>query len=126
MQRALATDQGITLTLGDLDRGTADTACYQAIVLATGYQRVTHQRLLASMSDHLGDFSVDRDYRVQAGADFLPAIFLQGCCEPSHGLSDTLLSITSVRTAEISRALAAALSRQSHDSLRAAAALAAH
>ncbi|WP_241050016.1 lysine N(6)-hydroxylase/L-ornithine N(5)-oxygenase family protein [Achromobacter xylosoxidans] len=121
-----ATEQGITLTLDDLDRGTTDTACYQAIVLATGYQRVTHQRLLASMSDYLGDFSVDRDYRVQAGADFLPAIYLQGCCEPSHGLSDTLLSITSVRTAEISHALAAALSRPSHDSLRGAAALAAH
>ncbi len=126
VQRVLATGQGITLTLGDLDRGTTDTACYQAIVLATGYQRITHHRLLASMGDYLGDFSVDRNYRIQTGSDFLPAIYLQGCCEPSHGLSDTLLSITSVRTAEISQALSAALSRQSHDTARGATALAAH
>lgn len=126
VKRVLATDQGICLTLEDLDRGVADTACYQAIVLATGYQRVTHQRLLAPMAAYLGDFDVDRNYRIRTGPEFLPAIYLQGCCEPTHGLSDTLLSITSVRTAEISRALDAALARQGHDAARSAPALATH
>lgn len=51
---------------------------------------------------------MSRDYQVHTTADFRPAIFLQGACEGSHGLSDTLLSVTSVRTGEIGDALLAA------------------
>jgi lysine N6-hydroxylase/L-ornithine N5-oxygenase len=42
-------------------------------------------------------------------ANFRPAIFLQGACESSHGLSDTLLSVTAVRTDEIGAALLSAV-----------------
>ena len=50
--------------------------------------------MLAALGPHLGDFVVDRNYRLQAGAGFRPAIFLQGACEDTHGLSDTLLSVS--------------------------------
>jgi lysine N6-hydroxylase/L-ornithine N5-oxygenase len=49
--------------------------------------------------------SVDRNYRLSAAAQFKPAIFLQGACESSHGLSDTLLSVTAIRASEITQAL---------------------
>lgn len=47
---------------------------------------------------------MDRDYGVIGPRDFRPMVFLQGACETTHGLSDTLLSITAVRSDEIGRA----------------------
>ncbi|KAK1634138.1 L-ornithine 5-monooxygenase [Colletotrichum phormii] len=47
---------------------------------------------------------VGRDYRVRyAPGAVAPeaGVFLQGCCEATHGLSDTLLSILAVRSAEV-------------------------
>ena len=64
--------------------------------------------MLAPLARWLGDVETDRDYRVRTSADFQPAIFLQGASEASHGLSDTLLSVTAVRTGEIGKALLAA------------------
>jgi L-ornithine N5-oxygenase len=32
-------------------------------------------------------------------------VFLQGCCEETHGLSDTLLSVLAVRSQEVVDAL---------------------
>ncbi|KAL0943051.1 l-ornithine n5-oxygenase [Colletotrichum truncatum] len=47
---------------------------------------------------------VGRDYRVRyAPGSVAPGsgVYLQGCCEATHGLSDTLLSILAVRSAEV-------------------------
>ncbi|KZL63073.1 l-ornithine 5-monooxygenase [Colletotrichum incanum] len=47
---------------------------------------------------------VGRDYRVRYAAGTVApeaGVYLQGCCEATHGLSDTLLSILAVRSAEI-------------------------
>lgn len=103
---ASAHQDGIELTLRDLDRGEDFTRRYDAVVLATGYERETHKPLLAPLAKHLGDFSVDRSYRLQVPSDFKPGIFLQGACEGSHGLSDTLLSVTPIRVQEIIQSLA--------------------
>jgi L-ornithine N5-oxygenase len=96
------------LTLLDMTHNRESTERYDAVVLATGYRRDVHRKLLEPLSAHLGTFDVDRDYRIRARPGFKPAIFLQGACETTHGLSDTLLSITAVRTAEIGAALLAA------------------
>ncbi|WCM94343.1 lysine N(6)-hydroxylase/L-ornithine N(5)-oxygenase family protein [Acidovorax sp. NCPPB 2350] len=104
-----ADDSGVYLTLFDCDGGEEQTVRYDAVVLATGYEREAHRGVLGSLAAHLGDFTVDRSYRLQTAPDFRPAIFLQGACEDSHGLSDTLLSVTAVRTGEIGHALLAAL-----------------
>lgn len=98
--------RGIRLTLHDQNRNTASTPQYDVIILATGYRRDDYQRLLSPLASYLGDFKVDRNYQLAAPADFLPRIFLQGACESSHGLSDTLLSVTAVRAREIAHALA--------------------
>ncbi len=102
----------VEIVLRDLNVGQEHVATYDAVILATGYRRDYHRSLLDPLSPYMGDFSVDRHYRLQSTPNFKPAIFLQGACESSHGLSDTLLSVTAVRTDEIGQALLAAV-RQS-------------
>lgn len=92
---------GIELDLRDLDTGAPRSERYDAVVLATGYAHEHHKTLLAPLSPHLGELAVDRNYRVVSDASLQAGIFLQGACETSHGLSDTLLSVTSIRANEI-------------------------
>jgi L-ornithine N5-oxygenase len=78
---------------------------FDGVVLATGYRRDGHQRLLEGVSQYLAVGEVERRYRLPTEAGFAPNIYLQGCCEASHGLSDTLLSVLSVRSQEVVDAL---------------------
>ncbi|MGS1107003.1 lysine N(6)-hydroxylase/L-ornithine N(5)-oxygenase family protein [Achromobacter anxifer] len=105
---ACADESGIHLTLNDAAGAPNETVRYDAVVLATGYERQQHKTMLAALSPYLGDFDIDRQYRLRTSPDFHPAIFMQGASEPTHGLSDTLLSVTAVRTGEIGAALSAA------------------
>ncbi|KAL2890678.1 l-ornithine n5-oxygenase [Ceratocystis lukuohia] len=104
----------------------AETLDLDLIIAATGYQRRSHVDILKDMWNLLPEKSglsntpydgwsvdqagsrrclaVDREYRVK----FLPGtveggsgIYLQGCCEGTHGISDTLLSVLSIRSGEI-------------------------
>ena len=109
MRQAHAASDGIHLTLHDQNGGRASSVRYDAVVLATGYERERHKTVLASLAGHLGDFTTDRDYRLRSSADFHPAIFVQGASEPTHGISDSLLSLTAVRTGEIGNSLLAAM-----------------
>jgi len=47
-----------------------------------------------------------------ASPDLQASVYLQGFCENSHGLSDTLLSVLPSRAAEIGQALYHDLARQ--------------
>lgn len=100
----------IELTLRDNLTGLARTERFDALVLATGYRRDTHISLLDGLASHLGDAlmqgDVERDYRLATPEHFKPRIYLQGCCEDSHGLSDTLLSVLALRSDEIVASLA--------------------
>lgn len=103
----------IRLELQDLDAGAQASHAnqsneYDLVILGTGYERRQHRDLLASLAPWVGEIAVDRNYRVSTPAEFRPGIFLQGACESSHGLSDTLLSVTAVRTGEITAALSPA------------------
>lgn len=100
------------------------------VIAATGYQRKAHVdmlkdawKMLPSLQDGVASLKprsdqwsvqtddgerrvmeVSRDYKVKfADGTVAPesGIWLQGCCEGTHGLSDTLLSILSVRSGEI-------------------------
>lgn len=104
IDQAVATEEGIELTVRQAD-GEAVTRKYDAVILATGYERRQHIKLLAPLAEYLGDCVVDRNYRVQTDARCKAAIYLQGANEASHGLSDTLLSILPVRSEEIANAL---------------------
>lgn len=93
------------LTLKNLDSGEHFQQQYDAIILATGYQRQMHHSILAPLDEWVKPTQTDRLYRLPTAQNFLPQIFLQGCSEQTHGLSDTLLSVMSVRAAEIRDAL---------------------
>lgn len=105
----------IELTLRDRLSGQARAEQFDALVLATGYRRDTHVELLEGLAPHLGDAltqgNVERDYRLATPVTFKPRIYLQGCCEDSHGLSDTLLSVLALRSDEIAASLAHYTSR---------------
>jgi L-ornithine N5-oxygenase len=100
----------IELTMRDGLNGHARAERFDALVLATGYRRDTHLALLDGLAPHLGDAlnegDVARDYRLATPDHFKPRIYLQGCCEDSHGLSDTLLSVLALRSDEIAASLA--------------------
>lgn len=100
-----AGEGGIELSLRDLATGAADRCRYDAVILATGYERTSHQRLLAPLAEYLGDFQVDRDYRIRSSDRLKAAVFIQGFCQSSHGLSDTLLSVLPIRAQEVATAL---------------------
>jgi len=94
--------EGIRLTLSGPE-GVEDRL-YDAVVLATGYRRDGYKRLLGGLAEHLGE-GVERDYRLCCQPQMTAGIYLQGCCEASHGLSDTLLSVLAIRSQEVVDAL---------------------
>ena len=117
VKAAHAGTHGVELTVATTAPSTATTADtetrrYDAVVLATGYERESHRRLLEPLSRYLGDLSVDRNYRVQTASELAVPVYLQGFCQSSHGLSDTLLSVLPVRAEEIAGDI--------HDALNAA------
>ncbi len=94
--------QGIRLAmLGPEGR---EDRLFDAVVLATGYRRDGYKRLLEGLQEHLGE-GVERDYRLSCQPQMSAGIYLQGCCEASHGLSDTLLSVLAIRSQEVVNAL---------------------
>lgn len=79
-----------------------------ALMVATGYQRDAHEQLLEQVRGlrpaGQATWSPARDYRVTLDASKVSeqaGIWLQGCNEQTHGLSDSLLSILAVRGGEI-------------------------
>ncbi|OLN96877.1 L-ornithine N(5)-monooxygenase 1 [Colletotrichum chlorophyti] len=79
------------------------------IVAATGYRRTAHLDMLAGLEPLLEKENgasglkpdVTRDYRVKFLAGKVmqgSGVWLQGCCEETHGISDTLLSVVASRS----------------------------
>lgn len=76
---------------------------YWTDVVAVG--RRIHEELLRPMEPWLTGGEVGRDYRLPTIPGCTAGLYLQGCCEATHGLSDTLLSILPIRAQEIAMAL---------------------
>lgn len=79
-----------------------------ALMVATGYLRDAHEQLLEQVRGlrpaGQAVWTPGRDYRVQLDDSKVSrhaGIWLQGCNEKTHGLSDSLLSILAVRGGEI-------------------------
>ena len=100
-QKVTLSNDKIQLQLTKLDGPSQIEEHYDAVILATGYQRNHHKTLLQPLAPYLSDFEVDRQYRLSSTPDFKPTIFIQGACEATHGISDTLLSIIATRSHEI-------------------------
>lgn len=112
-----ADDDGIYLGLQDTHSLQGLTRRYDAVILATGYEREQHRPLLAALAPYSPGLEVDRHYRLKTTPDFLPHVYIQGHNEKTHGLADTLLSVMAIRTGEIAQALTQALQQtgQTHD-----------
>jgi L-ornithine N5-monooxygenase len=108
IEQASAAAHGVTLRLRD--QGSSYERLYDAVVLATGYDRRAHHELLDPLKGLLGDIKTNRNYRVEADASLTAPIYLQGFSEATHGLSETLLSVLPIRSEKIVSALYAALS----------------
>ncbi|MFZ3280407.1 MULTISPECIES: lysine N(6)-hydroxylase/L-ornithine N(5)-oxygenase family protein [unclassified Pseudomonas] len=102
---AEATAEGIDLTLRDTATGETRTHRYDAIILATGYERVSHHQILEPLHEYVGNMAVSRDYRVKTDPRMTAGVYLQGFSQSSHGLSDTLLSVLPARAHEIAVSL---------------------
>ena len=80
------------------------------VVVGTGYTRNAHEGILQE-AKHLVKSTVndvEKNYRLEMADDRVSqgcGIWLQGCCEASHGLSDSLLSILAVRGAELVKSI---------------------
>ena len=56
---------------------------------------------LSDLAPWMQSAEPDRQYRLRMRKGFHPAVYMQGYSEPTHGLSDTLLSVLAVRAQEI-------------------------
>ncbi|MDN3609931.1 lysine N(6)-hydroxylase/L-ornithine N(5)-oxygenase family protein [Vibrio ostreicida] len=74
---------------------------YDAVVLATGYRYDQFNQMLDKLEPLMLSQQVERHYRLPMKSSCKVNVFLQGCCESSHGLSDTLLSVLAIRSKEI-------------------------
>lgn len=88
---------------------------YDAIILATGYQYQRHFELLENLKPWMSNQPVERKYRLPMQDNCDINIYLQGCNEHSHGLSDTLLSVISIRANEIVSDLISKKESKSHE-----------
>ncbi|MGJ5081049.1 lysine N(6)-hydroxylase/L-ornithine N(5)-oxygenase family protein [Bradyrhizobium sp. HKCCYLS3013] len=117
---AYASPEGMVLEIVNKDEEVRRRAAYDAVVLATGYERSPIPACLGPISRYIESASLDRDYRLQTSPAFRPQVYVQGCAETSHGLSDTLLSVLPMRAQEITQSLVSATAREqdaapSHD-----------
>lgn len=100
----------VRLQFRDLSRDRPVSMEADAAILATGVARPRKHPLLRDLApflvaDGADGYRVSRNYEVETEPDFLPRIYLQGYCESTHGISDTLLSALPARAMEIVESL---------------------
>jgi L-ornithine N5-oxygenase len=102
------------IEIGTVDKFTGEhrRSSYDAVILATGYDRETPHAFLEPIQRYVRDGTLDRNYRLATSPAFRPQIHLQGYSEASHGLSDTLLSVVATRAQEIAESLLSTISRR--------------
>lgn len=121
--------EGLRLLIHDLEKSTDHSLDVDAVIVATGYTRTAHESMLRPVEslrakdhspkdskakekekeeDSAGGWKVHRNYRLNLDPEKVrgnAGIWLQGCNEETHGLSDTLLSILATRGGEMVRSI---------------------
>lgn len=99
-----------SIAFGESSSSTKETLDVDAVFAATGYVRNAHEDLLGPAeflkpaAEDMNSWHVARDYRVQFEPGTVSddaGVWLQGCNEMTHGLSDVLLSILATRAGEM-------------------------
>ena len=96
-------------------RSCSETLDVDLVIVASGYKRDVHEDMLRNVRHLMPQggaedekWSVSRNYDVnfkEGAVSDEAGLYLQGCNENTHGLSDTLLSILAVRGGEMVRSL---------------------
>jgi L-ornithine N5-oxygenase len=107
---AVAGPGGIDIEIVEKAIGRHRRSTYDAVVLATGYDRSVPHSFLDPIRRYIEGSTLDRNYRLVTSPGFRPQVHLQGYSEMSHGLSDTLISILPIRAQEIAESLVLAMS----------------
>jgi len=111
----------LRLTLAPARGDGSRTLDVDYLVCATGYEPVPPDHLLVPelrdllVRDTSGALVLDRDYRIRTHDNLRALLYVQGCCEASHGLSATLLSNLAPRAGEIRDSVAAHLTALAMD-----------
>lgn len=104
-------EEHVEIEMNSLAVSRRETMQVDAVVLATGYDYPNPPEVLRPLDSFFtrkrGEHAVDvgRDYRVRTDARLTAGVFVQGCNEATHGLSDTLLSILPFRAETILRSI---------------------
>ena len=103
---AVRTGDRVRTVVESLITGTHEVLDADAVVFATGYRTPDPAELLGDLAadcrrDEAGQVVVSRSYRIATTPRVRAGIYLQGGTEHTHGLSSSLLSNTSIRSAEI-------------------------
>ncbi|HET6208866.1 MAG TPA: SidA/IucD/PvdA family monooxygenase, partial [Jatrophihabitans sp.] len=95
-------DGEVVLTLLDRKTGKPEQLNCDLVLLGTGFAR-RMPRMVRDLAASvlLEEISVSRNYRLQLPPTVQAGCYLQGVNEATHGMSDTLLSVLSVRAGEI-------------------------
>jgi L-ornithine N5-oxygenase len=106
LERVTETGSGLAVECRDVMQGGRVALAADALVLCTGYEWRKEHPLLDALApwferDDLGGYAVKRDYAIAARGGFRPNVYLQGYCEDTHGISETVLSLLPVRAKEI-------------------------
>lgn len=105
--RVIEGTHGVVVVSEDARTGREESIEADTVVMATGYTYPNPPKVLASIAK---DFALDpqtlrpqvnRHYRAAMKDGVRYGVYLQGCNEATHGLSDTLLSNLSIRAGEI-------------------------
>lgn len=113
LRRVEETGTGVVAHFEDRLRGGEVRLAADGLVLATGYRWDSRHPLLRGLDPYLerdagGGYRMRRDYGVVTTPGFAPGIYLQGYCEATHGISETVLSLLPIRALDIYRSLGAA------------------
>ena len=79
-------------------------SAFDLVLAGTGYERNAHEVILEPARDVLQDgrFAVERNYRLRFRKDAVAddcGLWLQGCCQSSHGVSLNFQSTSGERIA---------------------------
>ncbi|MEM9292523.1 MAG: SidA/IucD/PvdA family monooxygenase [Acidobacteriota bacterium] len=100
-------------------RDSEHTLDADGLVLCTGYRWPTRHPLLEDLfpyfqaaEDSSQSFAIRRDYSLESAPGLGSRVYLQGYCEATHGISETVLSLLPMRAEDIWRSLLPQLEAQ--------------